>query len=354
MIQKINTQNILSETAVATTNQRIILTNTNTPDALQLIEESLPQPAAGEVRVRVLTSGVAFADVMCRQGSYPTMPKLPFTPGYDFVGVIDLLGPSVDTLSIGQTVGALLPKFGANANYVCVPANLLVPIPVDIDPAAGVTVILNYLTAYRLLTVSTNAQAGERILVHSAAGGVGTAVLQIGKILGLEMYGTASAGKLDLVSSLGATAIDYKHEDFAARMRASAPDGIDIVIDPVGGKTMQQSYKLLRSGGRLVSYGFMSTLGGGLLAILPNFLRLGWYGIWPDGKKGFFYGDTPTHVTKENGWYRKTLTLLFDWLCDGRIVPIIGAKLPLAETAKAQHMLETGAVQGKIVLIHAA
>lgn len=352
MIQEMNHQAILPETTVVTTNQRIILTNTNTPDALQLIEEPLPQPAAGEARVRVITSGVAFADVMCRQGMYPTMPKLPFTPGYDFVGVIDMLGEGVADLKIGQTVGALLPKFGANANYVCVPATLLVPLPADIDPAAGVAVILNYLTAHRLLTISAKAQRGERILVHSAAGGVGTAVLQIGKILGLEMYGTASAGKLELVNSLGATAIDYKNEDFTERMRELAPHGIDIVIDPVGGKTMQQSYKLLRSGGRLVSYGFMSAAGNGTLAILPNFVRLTWYGIWPDGKKGFFYGDTPSHATKENSWYRETLAMLFDWLGDGRIEPIIGTKLPLAEAAKAQHMLETGAVHGKIVLMH--
>ncbi len=351
MIQEMNTQAILPATAVAT-NQRIILTNTNTADALQLIEEPLPQPAAGEVRVRVTASGVAFADIMCRQGMYPTMPKLPFTPGYDCVGSVDKLGDGVADLKTGQTVGALLPKFGANANYICVPAPLLVPMPEEIDPAAGTAVILNYLTAHRLLTISAKAQPGERILVHSAAGGVGTAVLQIGKILGLDMYGTASAGKLDLVRSLGATAIDYKNEDFAERMRVLAPEGIDIVIDPVGGKTMQQSYKLLRSGGRLVSSCFMSAAGGGTRAILPNFGRLAWYGIWPDGKKGFFFGDTPSHAQKDNAWYRETLALLFAWLSDGRIQPIIGAKFPLAETAKAQHMLETGAVQGKIILMH--
>ncbi len=338
------------ETAVSRQNQRIILNGIGSPDMLKLIAEPMSAPEAGEVRVRVLASGVAFADILCRTGMYPLMPKLPFTPGYDLVGVVDALGDGVTTVAAGQMVGALLPHFGANAEFVNVPAELLVPVPENVDAAEAVSVILNYLTAYRLLTTSAKAQAGERILVHSAAGGVGTAVLQIGQILGLEMTGTASAGKLALVEELGATAIDYKNEDFAQRVREQYPDGIDVVIDPIGGETMKKSYQLLRKNGRLISFGFMGATSGGKLAIVPNILRIIGYKLRPDGRQAIMYGSTPTIAEKEITWYRESLMTLFDWLKDGRIQPIIGKKLPLAQAPEAHRLVETGSVVGKIVL----
>lgn len=338
------------ETAVSPQNQRIILTDIGAPQVLQLIAEPLPEPQAGEVRVRVLASGVAFADILSRTGRYPFMPKLPFTPGYDLVGMVDALGDGVKTVAVGQMVGALLPHFGANAEFVNVPAELLVPVPDGVDAAEAVSMILNYLTAYRLLTISAKVQAGERVLVHSAAGGVGTAVLQIGQILGLDMIGTASAGKVALVEELGATAIDYKNEDFAQRIRTQFPDGIDVVIDPIGGETTKKSYKLLRKNGRLVSFGFMGATGGGKLAVVPSLLPIVGYKLRPDGKQAIMYGTTPAIAEKENAWYRQSLAVLFDWLADGRIQPIIGKKLPLAEAAEAHRLLETGSVVGKVVL----
>ncbi len=342
--------NKMANTAVSQQNQRIILNGIGSPAMLKLISEPISAPQAGEARVRVLASGVAYADILCRTGLYPMMPKLPFTPGYDVVGVVDALGDDVKGLSVGQKVGAVLPHFGANAAYVNVPAKLLVPMPEHVAAAEAVAVILNYLTAYRLLTETAKANAGERVLVHSAAGGVGTAVLQIGQILGLEMIGTASAGKLKTVQQYGATAIDYKNEDFAQRIRTQYPEGIDIVLDPISGETTKKSYRLLRKGGRLISFGFMGSTGGGKLAILPSILRIIGYGLRPDGKKAMMFGSLPTIAEKETAWYQEALTTLFGWLANGRIQPIIGAALPLADAPEAHRLLETGAVVGKIVL----
>ena len=266
------------------------------------------------------------------------------------VGIVDAVGDGVNHVAVGQTVGAILPHFGANANFVNVPAELLVPMPDGLDAAETVAVILNYLTAYRLLTVSAQAKRGERVLIHSAAGGVGTAVLQIGQILGLEMIGTASAGKQDIVQQYGATAIDYKNEDFAQRIRQEFPDGIDIVLDPIGGETMKKSYRLLRSGGRLISFGFMGAKEGSKLAIVPNLLRIVGYKLRPDGKQAAMFGSTPTIAKKDNDWYQEALTTLFGWLQDGRIQPIIGAQLPLADIVEAHRLLATGQVIGKVVL----
>ena len=352
MTQTQTLENNLTNTAVSPQNQRIVLDGIGSPAMLKLISEPMPAPEAGEVRVRVLASGVAFADLLCWKGMYPIMPKLPFTPGYDLVGIVDALGEGVTTAAVGQSVGAILPHFGANAAYVNVPAQLLVPMPAGLDASEAVSVILNYLTAYRLLTVSAQAKKGERVLVHSAAGGVGTAVLQIGKILGLEMIGTASAGKLETVTQYGATAIDYKNEDFAQQIRQEFPEGIDIVLDPIGGDTMKKSYKLLRSGGRLISFGFMGAKEGSKMAVVPNLLNIFGYKLRPDGKSATMYGSTPTIAEKETEWYQGALTTLFDWLANGRIQPIIGAQLPLAEIAEAHHLLATGSVVGKVVLIN--
>lgn len=323
------------------------------PEMVHVFEEVVPQPQSGEVRVRVLASGVAFADVLCRRGLYPFMPQMPFTPGYDLVGVVDRLGDDVIDLHENQLVGALLPKFGANADFVCLPQKLCVPVPEGIGAPQATTVILNYLTAYRILVNKAGARPGERVLVHSAAGGVGTALLQLGRVMGLEMFGTTSSGKLALVARQGATPIDYKTEDFAQVVHDLTGDGVDIVCDAVGGETMARSYGLLRKNGRLVSYGMLSTAGGDKLSALPTLARLAWYRLKPDGKQAMLYGDTPGAAKKDNDWYRESLTNLFEMLAAGQIEPVIGAQLPLTEIAQAHQMLESGDVQGKIVLLQA-
>lgn len=335
----------------AATYQRIVIRGEEKPYTLALISERQPQPAHGEVRLRVQAAGVAFADVLARNGLYPGAPKNPFTPGYDAVGVIDAVGDGVAAPKLGDTAAVIFPDFGGYAELVCVPAEWAVPVPGGLGPVEAVSIILNYLTAHRILHVNARVRNGERVLVHSAAGGVGTALLQLGQVAGLEMFGTASAGKHDVVARAGATPIDYKNEDFVERVRAlTEGDGVDVVCDPVGGETMARSYRLLRRGGRLVNYGFLSAAGKGMLAVMLNFVRLYSYKLIPDGEKASFYGDTATHAGKELSWYRSTMGELFTMLAQGQIDPVIGKVLPLEEAMRAHELLDKGSVRGKIVL----
>ncbi|MFQ5421503.1 MAG: alcohol dehydrogenase catalytic domain-containing protein, partial [Anaerolineae bacterium] len=147
------TQSVSPKTAVRT-HQRFVISGQTKPYHLESITEPIPEPAAGQVRVRVLAAGVAFADVLARKGMYPGAPRNPFTPGYDIVGIIDKIGSNVNDLTIGQIVAAILPKFGGYAEAVCLPARLAVPVPDGVEPVRAVSVILNYLTAYRMLHIN--------------------------------------------------------------------------------------------------------------------------------------------------------------------------------------------------------
>jgi NADPH:quinone reductase-like Zn-dependent oxidoreductase len=202
-----------------------------------------------------------------------------------------------------------------------------------------------------MLHRSARVKNGERILVHGAAGGVGTALLQLGKEAGLEMYGTASRRKHELVSGLGATPIDYRSEDFLRGIRSLTGDGVDAVFDGIGGANLSRSYSTLRKGGRLVSFGFVGAVKGGRIEVPLSFARLFLFKLIPDGKKALFYGDTPRFVEKDNAWYRETLTALLSLLAEGKIKPVVGERIPLVEAARAHELMEKAAVSGKIVLI---
>ena len=171
---------------------RIVVTRYGGPEVIQVVEEECPEPKNGEVRVRVLAAGVALPDVMARQGIHPETPQVPFTPGWDLVGVVDRLGGGVSGIEPGQIVAAM-PISGAYADFVCVPHRELVPVPSGLDAAEAVSLILNYITAYQMMHRSAHVRPGQRVLIHGAAGGVGTALLQLGRLAGLEMYGTCSS-----------------------------------------------------------------------------------------------------------------------------------------------------------------
>jgi NADPH:quinone reductase-like Zn-dependent oxidoreductase len=195
---------------------------------------------------------------------------------------------------------------------------------------------------------TASVQSGERILVHGAAGGVGSALLELGKLAGLEMYGTASTYNHELVSALGATPIDYRAEDFVARIRDLTGDGVDVVFDPIGGaRHLWRSYRTLRRGGRLVWFGVAAAKKAGLRVIPLTLLMRTVLALVPDGKKAPLSPD----LSKENAWYRKTLAELLDMLAAGTIQPVVAARIPLAEAARAHELLERGGYAGKVVLI---
>ncbi len=328
---------------------------------LQVVEEDLPEPGAGEVRVRVLAAGVSAFDLMYRRwaGRLPGSPRVPFSLGGDVVGVVDKLGDGASSLELGQMVAGgtwvLGVGGGGYAEFVCLPAGELVPVPPGVDPAEAVCLVVNYLTAHQHLHQIGKVRSGERVLIHGAAGGVGTALVQLGGLAGLEMYGTASRHNHELVSELGATPIDYRTEDFVERIRSLTGNGVDVVIDTVGGpRHLWRSYRALGKGGRLVWLGSAAIekqgLRVGLLSLpITTLLRL-----LPDSKRAPRCPTLDKFAKKNHEWYRNTLTELLDSLAAGTIKPVVAERIPLAEAARAHELLERGGHAGKVVLLTGA
>lgn len=331
---------------------RISVSERGGPEVLQVVVEDVPEPGAGEVRVKVSAAGVSGYDVMLRSRWFPGFTRVPFTPGVDVVGVVDELGEGVSSLERGQTVAALLTLGGGGyAEFICLPAGTLVPVPAGVDPVDAVCVVANYLTAHLALHGTAQVRSGERILVNGAAGGVGTALLDLGNLARLEMYGTASASNHELVSEMGATPIDYRNEDFVARIRSLTGDGVDAAFDPIGGAgQIWRSSRALRKGGRLVWFGVAATSTSGVKVIPLSLSAVGLLKVLPDGKRVLLMPDTGTTADGDNTWYRATLTELLDLLAAGKLRPVVAARIPLDEAARAHELLERGGHAGKVVL----
>jgi NADPH:quinone reductase-like Zn-dependent oxidoreductase len=223
-------------------------------------------------------------------------------------------------------------------------------VPDGLDPAEAVSLVLNYVTAYQMLHRVAAMRASQRLLVHSAAGGVGTAALQLGNIAGLTMFGTASKPKHSLLADLHAVPIDYRTEDFVERIRQLVPEGLDCVLDPVGGRNWWKSYLCLRRGGSLVCYGVQAATTDGKFAVALGFAMLGLMKLLPGGKKALWY-NVKVLRDKRPDWFPEDLGKLFALLANRQIQPVIAARLPLREAARANEMLEKSQVSGKIVLL---
>jgi NADPH:quinone reductase-like Zn-dependent oxidoreductase len=231
-----------------------------------------------------------------------------------------------------------------------VPEELLVPFPESLDPGEAVSLILNYVTAYQMLHRIAKVSSGQRILIHDAAGGVGTALLQLGALQGVTMFGTASKSKQDAIVSAGGIPIDYKAEDFSMRVRELSRDGVDAVFDAVGGMNWWRSYRLVRRGGVLVCYGVSSVVTGGKLAGAGSFLLMGVLQRIPDGRRCVWYNVA--NLQKQNpDWYRADLKALLDLLSQRKIQPVISARLPLRDAPQANEWIEQSKFTGKIVLL---
>ena len=330
--------------------KRVVITKFGGPEVLKMVDETiLPEPKSGEVRVKVLVTSAAFTDVWIRMGTYPDVKeKPPFSPGYDMVGVVDKLGEGVTHFKVGQRV-ADLTVIGAYSEYICLPESRLTLVPEGLDPAEAVSLVLSYVTAYQMLHRLAKVKQGQRILIHGAGGAVGTALLQLGKLLDLEMYGTVTKSKFELVNRLGATPIDYKSEDFAESIRKLTDDGVDAVFDPIGGDNFKRSFSVLRQGGKLVAYGFYSTTMGKGGSIPLDFIKLMLWNLLPNKRSTEFFSIVPLRK-KHADWFSKDLTTLFDLLAQNKIKPVIAARMPLAEAKRAHELVEKAEVQGKIVL----
>ena len=333
-------------------NHRVVVSRYGGPDVLQVVEEDLPEPGSGEVRVRVLAAGVSAYDLMLRSRSFPGNPRPPFTPGEDIVGVVDKLGEGVSTVEPGQKVaGWTFGDGGGYAEFICRPASQVVPVPSGLDSAEAVCMVVNYLTAHLYLHRTAGMQSGERVLVHGAAGGLGTALLQLGEQAGLEMYGTASKHNHELVSALGATPIDYRTEDFVERIRSLTGEGVDAVFDLVSGaRQLWRSYRTLRKGGRLVPMGSVATAEAGMKVIPLSLMTVVLLKLIPDGRRVPLSPNMMKFPQTHNAWYRETLTELLDSAAGGKIKPVVAERIPLAEAARAHELLERSGHAGKVVL----
>jgi NADPH:quinone reductase-like Zn-dependent oxidoreductase len=340
---------------------RIIVTHYGGPDALRVIEEECPEPKAGEVRVKVLAAGVALPDLMMREGFHPETPGLPFTPGWDLVGVVDRLGVGVSEIKPGQLMAAL-PIWGAYAEFVCLPQRELIPVPSGLDAAEAACLPLNYVTAYQMLHRSARVRPGQSVLIHGAAGGVGSALLQLGRLAGLEMYGTCSSPRASAVSAMGGVPIDYRNLDFVEEIRRLTNEGVDAVFDGIGGTHMWRSRKALRPGGKVVVYGLTSSLSGGRSAsgrparrnrfhavpIFAVYIAGGW--LLPGRKRVIPYSIQWLKRLRPM-LFRRDLTALLDLLQQKKIKPLIAQRFPLSEASRAHELLGKEGVTGKIVLV---
>jgi NADPH2:quinone reductase len=339
---------------------RVVVTHYGGPEVITAIEEDIPTPKAGEVRVKVLAAGVGLPDVLAREGVHPETPRVPYTPGWDLVGTVDRLGEGVTGFEPRQTVAAM-PIHGCYAQYVCVPQRSLVPVPAGLDAAEAVAVVLNYITAYQMLHRSVKARPGQRMLIHGAAGGVGSAMLQLATLAGVEMYGTCSAQGAALVRELGGIAIDYESTDFVREIHRLTGDGVDAVFDGIGGDNLWRSRDALREGGRVVTYGFQSKLRGGRMAAgsdgrhpIRESAELGWFIVrncFKPGRKSMVPYSIQWLMRFKPGWFRRDLLTLLELLEQGMIKPLIAQRLPLQEARRAHEMLGEGGVLGKIVLL---
>jgi NADPH:quinone reductase len=344
--------------------KRVVIDHYGGPEVLRVVDDGAPQPGPGEVRVKVLAAGVSFTDALIRAGTYLGGPKPPFTPGYELVGVVEELGPDCSRLKVGDRIGALT-VWGADAEVVCVPEKYAVEVPEDLDPAEVVSLVFPYMTAYQMLHRTARVRSGETVLVHGAAGRVGTAALELGAAAGLRLIGTASARDLALVERLGAVAIDYRNEDFLARVRElTGGQGVDVVLDGIGGPVALRSFRALRigdqitgdPGGRLITMGNYNTMVDGRkswrgwLAWWPAMIAVSLWGTLSRRRRIYGYRVQMLRIPHQD-WFREDFGVLIELLRAGKIHPVVAERLPLSDARRAHEMLERSAATGKLVLV---
>jgi NADPH:quinone reductase-like Zn-dependent oxidoreductase len=321
--------------------------------------EPIPVPKADEVLIKTAASGVSFAELMLCQhfhgGSLLKRHRL----GYEFAGTVVRCGANVRDLSCGSRVAGVLGILepGACAQYLCLKESRLVAIPRGVNFITAAAAALNYLTAYQLMHRIGRVREGERILVYGAAGGIGTALLDLGSRSHLEMYGAASVKKHATVSRYGAIPIDYRNEDVVSKVRNLTGTGVDAVFDSIGGYTAKRSLAALAPYGRLVSYGFSSVLPAGRLSIptfcmewlrMPRFSLAGI--LLRNQGRGVLPYVLDTHLRED--WYREDLLAVLNLIAAGELHPLVGATMPFTEVAKAHTLLANSSVSGKIVLLY--
>jgi NADPH:quinone reductase len=322
------------------------------PDELVVVEAPMPIAGRGMVRVRVLASGIEYTDTLIRQHLYAqTMfHRPPFVMGYDVVGEIDQLGDGVTGFQIGDRV-ADMTVVGSNAAYLTLRAKDLARVPTGVGTAHAAALILSWTTAYQLLHRSAGVRPGQRVLVHGAAGAVGQALLVLGKLAGVEIWGTARREHAALVHDLGATPIDYQREDFTRVL----PGGFDVVFDGIGQDRFRRSLAALKPGGVLCAYGYTASAQAksrlrSILMLLISVYLWRWLLSWlPGGKRPRMYSINLMRALHP-AWFREDLERLLGLLATEAIRPRVAERISFDQVAEAHLRLEAGGLEGKLVL----
>jgi len=342
--------------------QQVWITRTGGPEVLEIRDAPDPRPGQGEVLIRVEAAGINFADLMARQGLYPDAPSPPAVIGYEVAGTVEAIGDGVSQLQPGADILALT-RFGGYSSHICLPAGQVFTRPQGMTAEMGAALPLNYLTAFQALVVMGGIRHAQelggsrmRVLVHGAAGGVGTAAGDLGQLYGAELFGTASPDKLDYVLHRGYDhPISYRDHDWAADVLALTEGrGVDLILDPRGGGQWNKSLSVLAPTGRLVLYGYNSALGRSKLALARDALSIPWLRFQPFslmnrnlGVAGVNIGRL-WHMPEEvANWARK----LISYYRRGEVRPHVDRTFPLSDAAEAHAYMQTRQSVGKVILV---
>jgi len=337
---------------------RVRISRFGGPEVLQVVEEpTIPEPGPGEVRIKVLAAGTGFTDTMIRRGRFPDFKgPLPFTPGYEIVGLVEKIGAGVAATLEGQMVADLC-VVGGYAQYAIRPSDYLVPVPDGIDPAEAACIPLAYLTAFQMLTRCRDLPSGATILVVGASGTVGTALLDLARHLGVKAIGTCSTANMPVIERFGAAAIDYRAGDFVTALRTltAGGAGVDIAFDAIGGAHFGRSFACLAPRGLLVGYGSQTMAVGGESLVAAG-LGLARLKLWSalsflfGGRRAVFYSITARRSTRPEE-FKADMAALFQLLRAGAIRPVVIERVPLAAATKVHERIDRGGLGGKIVLL---
>ena len=322
----------------------IIISKKGGPEVLKVVEKELVAPVNDEVLIKIQACVVGGTDIIMRHYNFPGTPKIPFVPGYEIVGIVHETGP-LSTFKIGDRVGALT-TYGGYSEYITLKPEHLVRVPKSVDAAEAAVIILNYTTAYQMLTRVAKVKAGDKVLITGASGGVGSALLDLGKMYNLELYGTASYQKHEFLAHFDATIIDHRTRNFETILKDIYPQGIDYVFDGVGGAYIKKTIQVLRPGGLLVEYGYSLKSFSYFMKSLFNMFS----GIFK-GIKAKSYGISVNYKMNKQP-VLEDMAELFKLLEVGKIKPLIYKRMSLIEAGEANRLLENGKVTGNIVLIN--
>ena len=338
----------------------VVLTRTGRPEGFEVLERPDPAVGAGEVRIAVHAAGLNFADTMARVGLYPAAPKPPCVLGYEVAGEVETVGEGVSGLTVGQRVMAGT-QFGGQAELAVAQARDVMPMPEHLSFEEGAAFCVNYGTAYAALMIMGGLREGNRVLIHAAAGGVGIAATQIARIVGAEIFGTASAAKHDAIKAQGVDhPIDYRNQDFKAEIRRMTNgQGVDVILDPMGPTSFRKDYRILRPGGRLIMCGLseaMNENGRDMRATLRSLLRMPTSTMpwWNAGRllnqnRGVFGLNLLSWWRREGGMDRITAPLLSD-LNRKQLMPVVARSFPFEQAGDAHRYLAERRNIGKVVL----